>query len=81
MRSAPLFQLVRIPSSVFDAMMSSEDSTMAASRSLIACALSWSVTSRPTLEAPMISPSEFRIGEMVSATSMIVPSLRRRLVR
>ena len=40
----------------------------------------FSVTSRPTLEAPTISPSALRMGETVSETSMMVPSFRRRLV-
>ena len=60
--------------------MSSDDSTMAASRSFSSWAFLWSVTSRPTLEAPMTSPSALRMGETVSETSMMVPSFRRRLV-
>ena len=60
--------------------MSSDDSTMAASRSFSSWAFLWSVMSRPTLEAPMISPSALRMGETVSETSMMVPSFRRRLV-
>ena len=39
-----------------------------------------SVMSRPIFEAPMIRPEASRIGETVSETSMIVPSLRRRFV-
>ena len=39
-----------------------------------------SVMSRPVFDAPTISPSASRIGETVSDTSMIVPSLRRRFV-
>ena len=38
------------------------------------------VISRPIFEAPTIRPEASRIGETVRETSMIAPSLRRRLV-
>ena len=76
----PVFQLVRTPSRVFEAMMSSDDSTMAASLSFNSAVFIWEETSRPILEAPTISPSSLRIGETVSETSMMVPSFRLRLV-
>ena len=60
--------------------MSSDEPTIAASRSLSSWLLFWSVTSRPTLDAPTIFPAALRIGETVSDTSMIVPSFLRRLV-
>jgi hypothetical protein len=38
------------------------------------------VTSRAIFEAPMMRPASLRIGETLSETSMMVPSLRRRFV-
>src|SRR6266511_454792 len=48
-------------------------------RRLLSDRLAW-VMSRAMLEAPMASPAAFRIGEIVTATSITVPSLRWRTV-
>ena len=59
--------------------MSSEDSTIAALLTQLLIRRR-SVMSRPTFEAPIISPSAFLMGDTVSDTSMIVPSFLRRFV-
>ena len=55
-RSAPRFQLVMMPSRVFVTMISSDDSTTAASRSFRSSARLCSVTSRKTRTTPVRFP-------------------------
>ena len=79
-RSAAAFQVLTVPSRVRLRMASSDVSTIAARSRMRSCAIFAAVTSRPIVVAPTTFPCASRIGEIVSETSITVPSLRSRFV-
>ena len=72
-----------MPSSVFETMMSSEDSTIAASRSWSNSARRCSVMSRKTRMTPTTWPWSSRIGAALSSigTSWLSRLMEHRVVR
>ena len=72
--SAPWFQLVIIPLSVFPMIASPEDWTMAASFAHSNSANLASVTSTNILKAPVTSPFELKMGSGYGIKCLLLPS-------